>query len=124
MKTDRVLEEAYDLIKYFYDLDDKEEPGYTLNVSYFRSSTYRMIIMELHLAIESVLHDIIYDALPRRRVFTARQNHAYVDALNFSTAVDLTARFGVLNKKGYEELLRLNKYAIVVRTTGSLVNTK
>jgi hypothetical protein len=109
MTTDCILDEAHDLIGYFYDLEDKEEPGYTLNVGYFRSSTYRMIIMELHLAIESVLHDILYDALPKRRVFTAQQNRSFVDALSFSTAVDLAARFGILNRKGYQELLRLNK---------------
>lgn len=109
MKGNRALEEAYDLIGYFYHLDDESEPSHSYNSKYFRASVYRMIIMEFHLAIESLLQDLIYDALPKRRAFTAQQNRAYVEGLSFSAAVDLAARLGILNKSGYDELLRLNR---------------
>lgn len=64
--------------------------------------------MELHLAIESVLQDVLLIILPQRRVFTVQQNRAYVQSLSFSAAIDLAARLGVLNRKGYDELRRFN----------------
>jgi hypothetical protein len=109
MKSNRALEEAYDLINYFYQLDDESEPVHSLNSKYFRVSVYRLVVMELHMAIESLLQDLIYEALPKRRIFTARQNRTYVEGLNFSTAVDLAGRLGLINRSGYDELVRFNR---------------
>lgn len=109
MMSNRALNEAQDLINYFYNLDDQDdERGHDLNSRYFRASVYRMIVMELHLAIESVLQDVLLNVLPQRRVFTVQQNRAYVEGLSFSAATDLAARLGILNKKGYDELCRFN----------------
>lgn len=109
MENNRTLKEAYDLINYFYRLDEETEPERSYNSEYFRASIYRMIVMELHLAIESLLQDLIYSVLPKRRAFSARQNRSYVENLSFSAAVDLAARLGIINKSGYEELARLNR---------------
>jgi hypothetical protein len=68
-----------------------------------------MTIIEFHLAIESLLKDLIYKALPTRRAFTAKENRGYVGRLNFSAAANLAARVGLINKSGLEELLRLNQ---------------
>ena len=109
MISNRVIDEAHDLISYFYNLDEQDdESRHELNSRYFRASVYRMIVMELHLAIESVLQDILFNVLPQRRVFTVQQNRSYVENLSFSAAADLAARLGVLNKRGYDELRRFN----------------
>lgn len=61
MISNRALVEAQDLINYFYRLGDQDdERGHDLNSRYFRASVYRMIVMELHLAIESVLQDVLF----------------------------------------------------------------
>jgi hypothetical protein len=107
--SNRVLDEAQDLISYFYRLDDQDdERGHDHNSRYFHASVYRMIVMELHLAIESVLQDLLFNVLPQRRVFTVQQNRSYVESLSFSAATDLAARLGVLNRRGYDELRRFN----------------
>ncbi len=103
------LREAYDLLSHFYHLDEGTEADRALNSKYFRDSVYRMIVIEFHLAIESLLKDLIYHALPTRRAFTANQNRAYVDGLNFFAAANLAARVGLINKSGLEELVRLNQ---------------
>lgn len=109
MRDNRALEEAYELINYFYRLDEESDPEHSYNSRYFQTSVYRMIITELHLAIGSVLQDILYDVLPKRRAFSARQNRDYIENLSFSAAVDLAARLGIINKSGYDELMRLNR---------------
>ena len=125
MINNRALDEAQDLINYFYHLDDQDdERGHDHNSRYFRASVYRMIVMELHLAIESVLQDVLFNILPQRRVFTVRQNRAYVESLSFSAATELAARLGVLNRKGYDELRRLNAVRNRCATTGYWANSK
>jgi len=57
-KTNPALEEAYDLLRHFYHLDEGSEEERSLNSRSFRESVYRMIIIEFHLAIESLLKDI------------------------------------------------------------------
>jgi hypothetical protein len=107
--SNRALDEAQGLINYFYHLDDQDdEIGYDVNSRYFRASVYRMIVMELHLAIESVLQDVLFNTLPQRRVFSVQQNRSYVESLSFSAATELAARLGVLNRRGYDELRRFN----------------
>jgi len=75
-KPNPALEEAYDLLSHFHHLDEGSEEERSLNNKYFRDSVYRMIMMEFHLAIESLLKGLIYDALPRGRTFTAKENRA------------------------------------------------
>lgn len=108
-KPSPALREAYDLLDYFYHLDEGTDQERALNARYFRDSVYRMVIIEFHLAIESLLKDLIYKALPVRRAFTAKENRAYVDRLNFWAAANLAARVGIVNKSGLDELLRLNQ---------------
>jgi hypothetical protein len=108
-ETPAALREAYDLLNHFHRLDEGSAVERTLNSKYLLHSVYRMIIMELHLSIESLLKDLIYSSLPQRRTFSAKENKSYVQRLGFAAATELAARLGLLTSCGYDELVKLNQ---------------
>ncbi|HEY1644927.1 MAG TPA: hypothetical protein VGF75_00905 [Candidatus Saccharimonadales bacterium] len=103
---ERKLKEAYDLLEYFYNLNDEDYP--LLQAENFRMDVFRLIIIHFHLAIEELLKSIVYRSLPSRRTFTPKQNVEYVQKLSSRQTIDLAARLGIVNKKGLELLLELN----------------
>ncbi len=104
--AERKIKEAYNLLNYFYNLDDTEYPS--LQADTFRDDVFRLVIIHLHLAIEELVKSFIYQNLPSKRTLTTKQNIEYVQQLTSKQAIDLAARLGIINKKGLELLLGLN----------------
>jgi len=100
------LREGYDLLNYFYKLDEEELSR--IQQSSFRDDIFRLVILHFHLAIEELLKSFIFQKLPNRRTLTAKQNIKYVEELSSKNAIELAARLGIINKNGYEALIELN----------------
>jgi len=104
----REVKEGFDLLNYFYGFEKEGDPDQYLMKESFRQDMYRLIILQLHMAIEGILKEFIYQSLPQRKTFTAKQNKEYVQKLRSRTAIDLAARLGIINSSARDLLITLN----------------
>lgn len=102
------VEEGFDLLNYFYGFSKENDDDRYLMKDTFRQDVYRLIVLQFHMAIELILKDFIVQALPKRKVFTVRQNKEYVKMLRSRTAINEAARLGIINKDCKEKLIALN----------------
>jgi hypothetical protein len=90
---------------HFFASDD---PGARyLRADSFRENVIRLIVFDMHLAIEELLRAHIYDALALR---SERKDETpdYVKGLSSRAALELAAQLGVIDAEVYERLRRLN----------------
>ncbi len=74
----------------------------------FRENAIRLIVFDLHLAIEDLLKSALYERIAEHSVLDADQDIAYVKAMNSRDLIDLSARLGVISAKRHGELVELN----------------
>lgn len=104
----KAVQEGFDLINSFYGFTRGEVDDKYLMKDSFRQDVYRLIILQMHMAIESVLKDLIVKALPKRRAHTIKQNKEYVGKLRTWETINMASRLGIINKDAKDKLLVLN----------------
>lgn len=105
------VREGRDLLDYFYGFSREDGPDRYLQKDEFRQDVYRLIVIQLHLAIEELVRSFVFEKLtspPDPGTFTYEKNVEFVHNLNTRQVLELAARLHVLTKHGYEELVRLN----------------
>ena len=105
------VREGRELLDYFYGFSRKDDPDRYLQQDEFRQDVYRIIVIQMHLAIEELVRSFLFEKLtiePDPGTFTYKENVEYVFGLTTRQVLDLGARLHVLSKRGYEELTRLN----------------
>ena len=105
------VREGRDLLDYFYGFSRDDDPDRYLQQDEFRQDVYRLIVIQLHLAIEEMVRSFVFERLttsPDPETFTHVQNVEFTDSLNSKQLLELAARLHVLSKRGYDELVKLN----------------
>jgi hypothetical protein len=74
----------------------------------FRENAIRLIIFDLHLAIEDLLKSALYERIAEHSVLDADNDIAYVKAMKSGELIDLSARLGVISIERHGELVELN----------------
>ena len=90
-----------------YHFFAQEGEGKYLRAESFRENVIRLIVFDMHLAIEELLRSHVFETLTAR----SRQKDAtvdYVKALSSRQALDLAVQLGVIDSEVYERLRELN----------------
>lgn len=102
----RSVEEGIALLDFhFFGSEDPDERY--LRADSFRENVIRLIVFDMHLAIEELLRALVFDALSAR---SSRRGEtvAYVKGLSSRQTLDLSAQLGVIDDDAYERLRELN----------------
>lgn len=105
------IREGRELLDHFYGFSRKDDPDRYLLQNEFRQDAYRIIVIEMHLAIEELVRSFLFEKLtvePDPGTFTSKENVKFVVGLHTWHLLELAGRLHVLSKLGYEELTRLN----------------
>jgi len=105
------VREGRDLLDYYYGFSREGDPDRYLLKEEFRQDVYRLIVIQLHLAIEELVRSFVFEKLtspPDLGTFTYESNVEFVHNLNYRQILELAARIHVLTKPGYDEIAKLN----------------
>lgn len=105
------IREGRDLLDFFYGFSEEDDPDRYSQQDAFRQDVYRLIVFQLHLAIEELVRSFVFEKVtfpPDPGTFTHEENVAFVQNLNTRPLLELAARLHILTKNGYEELVKLN----------------
>jgi hypothetical protein len=75
----------------------------------YREGALRLVVIDMHLAIEDLLKFFLFGRLCEGSSFTNRENERYVRQLKSRQTIDLSARLGVIDKPLHAELVALNE---------------
>jgi len=101
------VEEGLALLDYhFFPGDDPA--GKYLRAESFKDNVVRLIVFDMHLAIEELLRAHVFDVLSRRSQRRGETAH-YVEGLSSRQALDLAAQLGVVGGALYTRLRDLNR---------------
>jgi hypothetical protein len=84
---------------------DNEEHA---RASLLRENVIRLIVFDMHLAIEELLRSQVFDALAPRSSLARQRTVAYVKDLTSRQVLDLAVELGVIDGRRYERLRELN----------------
>jgi len=104
------VREGRDLLDHFYGFSREDDPDRYLMQDEFRQDVYRIIVFQLHLAIEELVRYFVFEKLtspPDPGTFTHKENVQFVKDLEALQLLDLAARLHVLSPLGYKELVKL-----------------
>jgi hypothetical protein len=73
----------------------------------FQENVIRLIVFDMHLAIEELLRSLVFDSLSRHSA-QRQETAAYVKGLASRQALDLAVQLGVIDAPRYEQLRELN----------------
>jgi hypothetical protein len=73
-----------------------------------RENVIRLIVFDMHLAIEELVRSRVFDALAPRSSLPREQTTAYVKDLTSRQVLDLAVELGVIDGTRYERLRELN----------------
>lgn len=97
------VREGRELLDAFYFPDDKKE-----RATEFRENTIRLIVFDLHLAIEDLLKFFLHARIAQDSALEDSADIGYVKQLPSRQAIDLAARLGVIDKDFHGNLVELN----------------
>ncbi|MGH2911333.1 MAG: hypothetical protein ACRDJ3_02535 [Solirubrobacteraceae bacterium] len=97
------VREGRELLDAFYFPDD--EYG---RAEEFRENAIRLIVFDMHLAIEDLLKFFLHARVTEQSVLDADADINYIKELNSRQAIDLAARLGVINLELHGNLVELN----------------
>jgi hypothetical protein len=101
------VEEGLALLDYhFFPGDDPA--GRYLRAESFKDNVVRLIVFDMHLAIEELLRAHVFDVLSQRSQRRGETAH-YVEGLSSRQALDLAAQLGVVGGAVYARLRDLNR---------------
>jgi hypothetical protein len=105
-ETPESVREGLALLEYhFFPGQDPAEKY--LRADSFRENVIRLIVFDMHLAIEELLRAQIHDTLARSSA-SKGDTDGYVRALSSRQALDLAAQLGVVDAAEYKHLRELN----------------
>ena len=87
----------------FYFPDDEDG-----RAKEFRENAIRLIVFDLHLAIEDLLKFFLHARVAQDSVLEENADISYVKGLPSRQAIDLSARLGVIDKELHGHLVELN----------------
>jgi hypothetical protein len=102
----RSVEEGLALLDFHFFASEDPSEKY-LRADSFRENVIRLIVFDMHLAIEELLRALVFDALSAQ---SARRTETvgYVKGLSSRQALDLSVQLGVIGDDAYERLRELN----------------
>jgi hypothetical protein len=101
------VKEALALLDFhFFPSDDESEKH--LRADAFRENVIRLIVFDMHLAIEELLRSHVFDALSARSEVKSEHRISYVKGLASRQVLELAAQLGVIDSEVYGRLLALN----------------
>ncbi len=95
--------EGRELLDAFYFPDDEDG-----RAKEFRENAIRLIVFDLHLAIEDLLKFFLHARVAQDSVLEENADISYVKGLPSRQAIDLSARLGVIDKELHGHLVELN----------------
>lgn len=99
------VREGRELLEQYWFPDDENRYG---RAEEFRENVIRLIVFDMHLAIEDLLKWSLHRRLSEASVLNAESDVAYVKDLRSGDTVDLAARLGVIDAELHRHLVELN----------------
>ncbi|HEX9481690.1 MAG TPA: hypothetical protein VF927_06280 [Solirubrobacteraceae bacterium] len=101
------VQDALQLLDYHFFGTGSNNEEHT-RAAVLRENVIRLIIFDMHLAIEELLRSRVFDALGPRSALGREQTIAYVKDLTSRQVLDLAVELGVIDAPRYERLRELN----------------
>src|SRR5579863_5316075 len=99
------VRDALQLLDYHVSGSDNEEHA---RAALLRENVIRLIVFDMHLAIEELVRSQVFAALAPRSSLAREQTIAYVKDLTSRQVLDLAVELGVIDGTRYERLRELN----------------
>ena len=101
------VRDALQLLDYHFFGPESGNEEHT-RAAVLRENVIRLIVFDMHLAIEELVRSQVFDALGPRSSLPREQTIAYVKDLTSRAVLDLAAELGVIDETRYERLRELN----------------
>jgi hypothetical protein len=101
------VRDALQLLDYHFSATGTDNDEHT-RAAVLRENVIRLIVFDMHLAIEELLRSQVFDALGPRSALGRAQTIAYVKDLTSRQVLDLAVELGVIDGPRYERLRELN----------------
>jgi hypothetical protein len=101
------VRDALQLLDYHFFGPGRSDEEHT-RAALLRENVIRLIVFDMHLAIEELVRSQVFDALGPRSALGREQTIAYVKDLTSRQVLDLAVELGVIDGPRYERLRELN----------------
>jgi hypothetical protein len=109
-KANRLKAEIEELQHSLFNIEATDPQLRYENLKTFRAEIMRTFVLSLHLAIEDLLHAILFDFLARHnRRLTKRETIRIVDEMRSADLIHWCARLNLVTSAQYRNLLELNR---------------
>jgi Excreted virulence factor EspC, type VII ESX diderm len=100
--------EGRELLDHHFGLDREADDDSYVRAAEFRENAIRLIIFDVHLAIEDLLKWFLHRRLAEESALDESEDIRYVKEMSSRSAIDLSARLGVIDAELHDALVELN----------------